>query len=177
MIWTCVYLYNLQKIVWEKIKKILVYPWKVIHILYIHLLKSNNTVTFFLFTAEQPPTVCLGSISKVGAICTRFLNVTSKVSVDEDHKLHVVGCLEFSLTLFNKTVSAFPVDCFQLPSHEHKIKEVKAIHNFGNWMPWCYHGDILFNYLNKLWQFLCFYLQLLYLFKFHFRSQIILVYI
>jgi len=37
-----------KKIVWEKIKKILVYPWKVIHILYIHLLKSNNTVTFFL---------------------------------------------------------------------------------------------------------------------------------
>ena len=158
MIWACVYLYNLQKIVWEKDSRLPLEGYT-----YIHLLNGNNTVTFFLFTAEQPPTVCLGSISKVGAICTRFLNVTSIVSVDEDHKLHVVGCLEFSLTLFNKTVSAFPVDCFQLPSHEHKTKEVKAIHNFGNWMPWdigvtmwCFHGDILFNYLKKLWQFLCF---------------------
>ncbi|CAC5400605.1 unnamed protein product [Mytilus coruscus] len=30
-----------------------------------------------IISAEQPPTVCLGSISKVGAVCTRFLNVTS----------------------------------------------------------------------------------------------------
>ncbi|XP_071158040.1 uncharacterized protein [Mytilus edulis] len=88
-----------------------------------------------IISAEQPPTVCLGSISKVGAICTRFLNVTSIVSIQEDHKLHVVGCLEFSLMLYNRTVSAFPVDCFQLPSHQHKVKEEKAVHDFGNWMP------------------------------------------
>lgn len=65
------------------------------------------------------------------------------MSIDDDHKLHVVGCLEFSLMLFNRTVSAFPVDCFQIPSHQHRIKEEKAINLFGNWMPWWISDKII----------------------------------
>ena len=42
MIWACVYLYNLQKIVWEKDSRLPLEGY-----IYIHLLNGNNTVTFF----------------------------------------------------------------------------------------------------------------------------------
>jgi hypothetical protein len=42
MIWACVYLYNLQKIVWEKDSRLPLEGYA-----YIHLLNGNNTVTFF----------------------------------------------------------------------------------------------------------------------------------
>ncbi|XP_061185720.1 uncharacterized protein LOC133193805 [Saccostrea echinata] len=87
---------------------------------------------------EPAPKICLSSHSKVADICIGFLNMTSKVTVLEDHKFLVVGCLEFSISLFNKTVSAFPVDCFQMPSHQHHQKEdsvKKMAQDFGNWVP------------------------------------------
>ncbi|XP_048754128.1 uncharacterized protein LOC125665516 [Ostrea edulis] len=91
-----------------------------------------------LIPVEPAPKICLGSHSKVADICVRFLNTTSKVTILEDHKFLVVGCLEFSISLFNKTVSAFPVDCFQMPSHQHHKKEEdgkKIAQDFGNWVP------------------------------------------
>ncbi|XP_062601021.1 uncharacterized protein LOC134262660 [Saccostrea cucullata] len=87
---------------------------------------------------EPAPKICLSSHSKVADLCVGFLNMTSKVTVLEDHKFLVVGCLEFSISLFNKTVSAFPVDCFQMPSHQHHQKEdsvKKMAQGFGNWVP------------------------------------------
>ncbi|XP_060066947.1 uncharacterized protein LOC132547202 [Ylistrum balloti] len=86
-------------------------------------------------SAESPPKICLGSLTKVAALCARFLNLTSTVSVHEEHKLHVIGCLEYSLTLYNKTVSAYPVDCFEIPSHQHHKKEHENLRNFINLVP------------------------------------------
>ncbi|XP_033761919.1 uncharacterized protein LOC117343597 [Pecten maximus] len=88
-----------------------------------------------VISAESPPKVCLGSLTKVAALCARFLNITSTVSVHEEHKLHVIGCLEYSLTLYNKTVSAYPVDCFEIPSHQHHKKEHENLRNFVNLVP------------------------------------------
>ncbi|KAJ8313581.1 hypothetical protein KUTeg_008142, partial [Tegillarca granosa] len=81
---------------------------------------SNIT---FVTKSQKPPVVCIESLNKVAHLCTSFLNVTSKVSVLEEDKLHVWGCVEFSITLYNKTVSAFPVDCFKIPSHQHHQKD------------------------------------------------------
>lgn len=95
-------------------------------------------VFILLHPVEPAPKICLGSHSKVADICVNFLNTTSKVTVLEDHKFLVVGCLEFSISLFNRTVSAFPVDCFQMPSHQHHQKEEgekKMAQDLGNWMP------------------------------------------
>lgn len=88
-----------------------------------------------IISAESPPKICLGSLTKVAALCARFLNITSTVSVHEEHKLHVIGCLEYSLTLYNKTVSAYPVDCFEIPSHQHHKKEHENLRNFINLVP------------------------------------------
>lgn len=99
---------------------------------------DNKTVYQKQISVEPAPKICLGSHSKVADICVTFLNTTSKVTVLEDHKFLVVGCLEFSISLFNKTVSAFPVDCFQMPSHQHHQKEEgekKIAQDLGNWMP------------------------------------------
>lgn len=99
---------------------------------------DNRTVYQKQIAVEPAPKICLGSHSKVADICVNFLNTTSKVTVLEDHKFLVVGCLEFSISLFNKTVSAFPVDCFQMPSHQHHQKEEgekKMAQDLGNWMP------------------------------------------
>ncbi|OWF51019.1 uncharacterized protein LOC110449713 [Mizuhopecten yessoensis] len=89
-----------------------------------------------IISAESPPKVCLGSLTKVAALCARFLNVTSTVSFHEEHKLHVIGCVEYSLTLYNKTVSAYPVDCFEIPSHQHHKKgHDENLRNFINLVP------------------------------------------
>ena len=75
------------------------------------------------------------STSKAVGACVLFSNVTSKVAIDnEDHKLHLTGCMEFDLTLYNKTVSAFPVACFQIPN-THVTHEPNKAPNLGNFMP------------------------------------------
>jgi len=76
------------------------------------------------------------SKSRAAGACVLFSNVTSKVNIEsENHKLHLSGCMEFDLTLYNKTVSAFPVGCFQIPGKNPKEKEESGAQNIGNFMP------------------------------------------
>ncbi|XP_060603104.1 uncharacterized protein LOC132756121 [Ruditapes philippinarum] len=86
--------------------------------------------------AEFPPKICLESSSKVAGICTLFSNVTAKVKADSDiHKIHLSGCLEYDLTLYNRTVSSFPVGCFEIPGRQSTHKEENRAQNLGNFMP------------------------------------------
>ncbi|KAK3108493.1 hypothetical protein FSP39_009182, partial [Pinctada imbricata] len=84
---------------------------------------------------EKTPQICLGSTTKVADLCIRFLNLTSSVNVQDEHKFRVIGCLEYSISLFNKTVSAFPVDCFEIPSHQHHQESHKENFPFINFVP------------------------------------------
>ncbi|KAK3604744.1 hypothetical protein CHS0354_017851 [Potamilus streckersoni] len=86
-----------------------------------------------MLSAEHPPRICLGSVVKVVDLCVDFLNVTSRVTREEDHKFQLQGCTDFSLMLFNKTVSNFPVGCFHIPNPSSGQKVLKP--DLGNWMP------------------------------------------
>ena len=89
---------------------------------------------FLSVTAEFPPKICLESDSGAAGACVLFSNVTSHIDIaGENHKIHLSGCMELALTLFNKTLSDFPVSCFKIPGDE-KEHEDKA-NNFGNFMP------------------------------------------
>lgn len=88
------------------------------------------------FSAEFPPKICLESEGKAAGVCTLFSNVTAKVNVaHETHKIHLSGCMEFDLTLYNRTISAFPVGCFKIPSDKSEEKEPNNAQNMGNFMP------------------------------------------
>ena len=52
----------------------------------------------------------------------------------ENHKIHLSGCMEIALTLFNKTLSDFPVSCFKIPGPGNE-KEHENNANFGNFVP------------------------------------------
>ena len=88
-----------------------------------------------LIPVDKPPKVCLGSVSKVAAICSHFVSMSTTVNIHESHKLRVIGCLEFTVTLYNKTVSAYPVNCFQMPTDHHQKNEHEKLHDFVNLMP------------------------------------------
>ena len=91
-------------------------------------------IIIFFVTAEFPPKICLESDSAAAGACILFSNVTSHIDIAaENHKIHLSGCMELALTLFNKTLSDFPVSCFKIPGDE-KEHEDKA-NNFGNFMP------------------------------------------
>ncbi|KAL4222876.1 hypothetical protein ACF0H5_018916 [Mactra antiquata] len=86
--------------------------------------------------AEFPPKICLESTSKAAGICTLFSNVTAKVNIaSENHKINLSGCMEYDLTLYNRTVSSFPVGCFQIPGKQSKESEENPAQNLGNFMP------------------------------------------
>lgn len=83
--------------------------------------------------AEFPPKICLESDSAAAGACVLFSNITSHVNIAaENHKIHLSGCMEIALTLFNKTLSDFPVSCFKIPGTE---KEPENNANFGNFVP------------------------------------------
>ncbi|KAK6166226.1 hypothetical protein SNE40_022974 [Patella caerulea] len=86
-------------------------------------------------SADEPPLLCLGSFSKVVDICVHFFNVTFKVNAETDHKTQLLGCTDFSLNLYNKTIGAHPVDCFQIPGDPNKKHKDRPFNLFGNWMP------------------------------------------
>lgn len=87
-------------------------------------------------SAEFPPKICLESSSKAAGICTLFSNVTAKVKAESDiHKIHLSGCMEYDLTLYNRTVSSFPVGCFEIPGRQSTHKEENPAQNLGNFMP------------------------------------------
>ena len=51
----------------------------------------------------------------------------------DNHKIHLSGCMEVALTLFNKTLSDFPVSCFKIPGNEKDHED--NTNNFGNFVP------------------------------------------
>ncbi|KAL5007254.1 hypothetical protein ScPMuIL_016060 [Solemya velum] len=103
----------------------------------LNVILDGNSVYKNSISVEVPPKVCLGSLSKVVDLCVEFKNMTSHIEMHEEHKIHLFGCTDFTLNLFNKTVSSFPVDCFQLPTDEDLRKQHLQKHNMniGNWMP------------------------------------------
>ncbi|GFS18300.1 HisS protein [Elysia marginata] len=74
-------------------------------------------------SANTPPLLCMGSIPSVSDMCLHFFNMTYKVDRHGLHKSQLLGCTDISLNIYNKTISVFPVDCFQIPgdpNHHHK---------------------------------------------------------
>ncbi|XP_052812204.1 uncharacterized protein LOC128239807 isoform X2 [Mya arenaria] len=99
---------------------------------------SVDKKTYFTRTiaAEFPPKICLEAAGKVAGICTLFSNVTAKVNVaNEDHKIHLSGCMEFDLTLYNRTLSGFPIGCFQIPGERTIKEEENKAQNMINFVP------------------------------------------
>nr|KAG5687964.1 hypothetical protein BaRGS_023088 [Batillaria attramentaria] len=89
-----------------------------------------------LVSADKPPLLCIGSTPKVADICVHFFNMTYKVNEHNTHQTQILGCTDMSLNLYNKTIGAFPVDCFQIPGDPNQVH--KQRHNFNNmfnWMP------------------------------------------
>ena len=77
------------------------------------------------------------SDSAAAGACVSFSNVTSHVNIASDsHKIHLSGCMDLALTLFNKTLSDFPVGCFRIPGPgSEKEHENENNANFGNFVP------------------------------------------
>ncbi|ESP01171.1 hypothetical protein LOTGIDRAFT_238301 [Lottia gigantea] len=105
------------------------------HELDLKVLLDDQIIHKDIISADEPPLMCLGSVSKVVDICIHFFNVTFKVNAHEDHKTQLLGCTDFSLNLFNKTIGAHPVDCFQIPGDTNQKHKEHSFNLFGNWMP------------------------------------------
>lgn len=83
---------------------------------------------FILLSADAPPLLCLGSIPAVADMCVHFFNMTYRVDRLGLHKSQILGCTDMSLNIYNKTISVFPVDCFQIPGDpNHHPKEENII--------------------------------------------------
>ncbi|XP_071102117.1 uncharacterized protein [Haliotis cracherodii] len=102
----------------------------------LEVLLDSKPIYKNVVSAELPPLVCLGTYPKVVDICIHFFNLTFKVNFHHEHKTQLLGCTDFSLNLYNKTIGSFPVDCFQIPGDpNHKHKDSLNLFNFPNWMP------------------------------------------
>ena len=114
----------------------------LIHFLNLFFLHSS----FCLPTADAPPLLCLGSIPSVADICVHFSNMTYRVDGLAMHKSQVLGCTDFSLNIYNKTISVFPVDCFQIPGdpNHHPKKENLIMPNF---VPWLIFGSLVISFI------------------------------
>ncbi|XP_041366115.1 uncharacterized protein LOC121381081 isoform X2 [Gigantopelta aegis] len=100
-------------------------------------IQLNGTLIYKkLISAVDPPLLCLGSHPKVADICIHFFNMTFKVNANHEHKSQLLGCTDFSLNLYNRTIGAHPVDCFQIPGDpNHHHKDMGHVHLLPNWMP------------------------------------------
>lgn len=78
----------------------------------------------------------MGSIPKVADICVHFFNMTFKVNEHNTHQTQLLGCTDLSLNLYNKTIGAFPVDCFQIPGDPNQVHKERRFNMMFNWMPW-----------------------------------------
>ncbi|XP_064613720.1 uncharacterized protein LOC135477516 [Liolophura sinensis] len=87
-----------------------------------------------VISAEHPPKICLGSMSKDVEICVDFFNMAFTVNMHEEHKTQLSGCLDFCFNIYNRTISTFPLGCFQIPSDSHK-EDHPQIPLLGNWVP------------------------------------------
>ncbi|XP_005107361.1 uncharacterized protein LOC101849236 [Aplysia californica] len=95
---------------------------------------DNKTVYRGTLSADAPPLLCMGSVPSVADICVHFSNMTYRVDRLAMHKSQLLGCTDFSLNIYNKTISVLPVDCFQIPGDpNHHPKEENLI--FPNFVP------------------------------------------
>ncbi|KAH9488800.1 hypothetical protein Btru_064817 [Bulinus truncatus] len=83
-------------------------------------------------SADAPPLLCIGSFPAVADICIHFFNMVYRVDRLMLHKSQILGCTGVSLNIYNKTISVFPVDCFQIPGdpNHHHAKENLILPNF-----------------------------------------------
>ncbi|XP_070211771.1 uncharacterized protein [Littorina saxatilis] len=88
-----------------------------------------------LISADKSPLLCLGSYPRVADICVHFFNMTFKVNEHYNHQTQLLGCTDLSLNLYNKTIGAFPVDCFQIPGDPGKSHKERKFNMMFNWMP------------------------------------------
>lgn len=106
---------------------------------------SQNTTRYFLtqvifylnclLAADKPPLLCIGSSPQVADMCLHFFNMTYKVNEHNAHQTQLLGCFDFSLNLFNRTIGAFPVDCFQIPGDPNVVHKERVFNMVFNWMP------------------------------------------
>ncbi|CAG5116019.1 unnamed protein product [Candidula unifasciata] len=85
-----------------------------------------------IISADAPPLLCLGSTPAVADMCVHFFNMTYRVDRLGLHKSQILGCADMSLNIYNKTISVFPVDCFQIPGdpNHHQKEEHIILPNF-----------------------------------------------
>ncbi|CAL1533303.1 unnamed protein product [Lymnaea stagnalis] len=85
-----------------------------------------------IISADAPPLLCLGSNPTVADMCVHFFNTVYRVDRLGLHKSQILGCTAISLNIYNKTISVFPVDCFQIPGdpNHHHEKENIILPNF-----------------------------------------------
>ncbi|KAK0044185.1 hypothetical protein Bpfe_026424 [Biomphalaria pfeifferi] len=93
---------------------------------------DNKTVYKGSISADAPPLLCIGSVPSVADICIHFFNMLYRVDRLMLHKSQILGCMGVSLNIYNKTVSIFPMDCFQIPGdpNHHHAKENIILPNF-----------------------------------------------
>ena len=61
-----------------------------------------------------------------------------QVNEHNTHQTQLLGCTDLSLSLYNKTIGAFPVDCFQIPGDPNQVHKERKFNMMPNWMPWCW---------------------------------------
>ncbi|XP_059171517.1 uncharacterized protein LOC131952726 [Physella acuta] len=93
---------------------------------------DNKQVYSGTISADAPPLLCMGSIPAVADLCLHFFNMIYRVDRLGLHKSQILGCTDISLNIFNKTISVFPVDCFQIPGdpNHHHEKDNLILPNF-----------------------------------------------
>ncbi|XP_076439503.1 uncharacterized protein LOC143279365 [Babylonia areolata] len=88
-----------------------------------------------LITADKSPMLCLGSVPKVADVCVHFFNMTFRVNEHNEAQTQLLGCTDLSLNLYNRTIGAFPVDCFQIPGDPNKAHRERNFNMIFNWVP------------------------------------------
>ncbi|BFY97090.1 hypothetical protein BsWGS_00130 [Bradybaena similaris] len=98
------------------------------HVMNVTFTIDSKPVYNGIISADAPPLLCLGSIPSVADMCVHFFNMTYRVDRLGLHKSQILGCTDMSLNIYNKTISVFPVDCFQIPGDpNHHPKEENII--------------------------------------------------
>ncbi|KAL8567921.1 hypothetical protein ACOMHN_059043 [Nucella lapillus] len=88
-----------------------------------------------IISADKSPMLCLGSSPKVADICVHFFNMTFRVNEHNSAQTQLLGCTDLSLNLYDRTIGAFPVDCFQIPGDPNKVHKERKFNMIFNWVP------------------------------------------
>ncbi|KAL8587033.1 hypothetical protein ACOMHN_023423 [Nucella lapillus] len=106
------------------------------HELDLHFSLDGKPVHRNQISADKSPLLCMGSSPKVADICVHFFNMTYKVNEHNAPQTQLLGCTELSLNLYNRTIGAFPVDCFQIPGDPNQVHKERGKFNWMfNWVP------------------------------------------